>query len=328
VNIRKVWLKAEARRQYWQTIPLSALAWLGLTTFLSFSSIGLGIHLGDGLQWPFGWVLAEAVFFGIVMALSLAAILRHSRARFTVLPLVVLVIGVLPRITPAGFPLNKTLMGPGFEHLRRRLAIEGMLSSMAAAAGWATFAVFAGTQGAKHVRLRTELELAEKLQQTLAPPLAVGNAEYEIHGRSAPSSQMGGDLLDAVDDPSAGMAVYVADVAGHGIQAGVFMGMVKSSVRMALLKIGPLAGLLGDLNRIVFEVKTAPATYVTFACLRCGETGKVEYSIAGSRPILHYSAQFKTTTPLVMEQFPLGLFGNATSQSRVVEIQPGTSWRC
>jgi hypothetical protein len=134
VNIRKVWLKAEARRQYWQTIPLSALAWLGLTTFLSFSSIGLGIHLGDGLQWPFGWVLAEAVFFGIVMALSLAAILRHSRARFTVLPLVVLVIGVLPRITPAGFPSNKTLMGPGFEHLRRRLAIEGMLSSMAAAA--------------------------------------------------------------------------------------------------------------------------------------------------------------------------------------------------
>lgn len=69
---------------------------------------------------------------------------------------------------------------------------------------------------------------------------------------------MGGDLLDAVDD-LAGMAVYVADVAGHGIQAGVFVGMV-SSVRTVLLRPGPLARLLGDLTRIVFKVKTTPAT--------------------------------------------------------------------
>jgi serine phosphatase RsbU (regulator of sigma subunit) len=133
---------------------------------------------------------------------------------------------------------------------------------------------------------------------------------------------MGGDLLDAVDDP-AGMAVYVADVAGHGIQAGVFMGMVKSSVRTALLRPGSLARLLDDLNRVVFDVKTTPATYVTFACLRCGENGRVEYSLAGSGPILHYRATSMITTQLAIEQFPLGLFSNATFQSGVVEIEPG-----
>jgi hypothetical protein len=228
-----------------------------------------------------------------------------------------------PRMTPVGFQLNKTLMGPGFGYIRWRLAIDGTLSSSGAAAGWASFAIFAGTQGAKHVRMRTELELAEKLQQTLAPPLAARNAGHEIHGWSRPSSQMGGDLLDAVEDPCAGPAVYVADVAGHGIQAGVFMGWSRGASGLALLKVGPLAGLLGDLNRVVFEVKTTPVTYVTFACLRCGESGKVEYSLAGSGPILHYCAQFKTTTPLEMEQFPLGLFGNSKFQSRVVEIQPG-----
>lgn len=323
MNIKEAWLKTEERRQYWQTIPLSALVWLGLTAFLSFASIGLGNDLGNGLQWPFGWVLAEAVVIGIVMALSLVAIFRNPKVRFIVMPLVVLVLVVLPRITQAGFPLNKTLMGPGFEYIRWRLAIDGRLLTSAAMAGWVSFVIFAGTQGVKHVRLSTELELAEKLQQTLAPPLAARNAGYEIHGKSAPSSQMGGDLLDAVDDHSAGLAVYVADVAGHGIQAGVLMGMVKSSVRMALLRSGPLAGLLGDLNRVVFEVRTTPATYVTFACLRYGENGKVEYSLAGSGPILHYCAQLKTTTQLAMEQFPLGLFGNATFQIRIVEIQPG-----
>jgi serine phosphatase RsbU (regulator of sigma subunit) len=170
--------------------------------------------------------------------------------------------------------------------------------------------------------VRTELELAEKLQQTLAPPLALRNASFEIHGRSAPSSQMGGDLLDALDDGEA-LACYVADVAGHGIQAGVFMGMVKSAVRTALLRPGPLENLLADLNRVLIGIKGDSATYVTFACLRCHAGGKIEYSLAGSGPILHYHAQSKTTSQLAMEQFPLGLFATATFHSGLVEIEPG-----
>jgi serine phosphatase RsbU (regulator of sigma subunit) len=164
--------------------------------------------------------------------------------------------------------------------------------------------------------------LAEKLQQTLAPPLAASKAGHEIHGMSVPSSQMGGDLLDAVDDHGA-IACYVADVAGHGIHAGVFMGIVKSSARTALLRPVPLAGFLADLNRVLFDIKAGSATYATFACVRCGEGGKVEYSLAGNGPILHYRALSKATAQLAMEQFPLGLFANATFQSGLVEIDPG-----
>jgi serine phosphatase RsbU (regulator of sigma subunit) len=101
------------------------------------------------------------------------------------------------------------------------------------------------------------------------------------------------------------------------------MGMVKSSVHTALLRRGPLAELLGDLNRVIFEVKTTPATYVTFACLRCGQGGRVEYSLAGSGPILHYRARLKTTGQLAMEQFPLGLFAKAAFVSGAVQIEAG-----
>jgi serine phosphatase RsbU (regulator of sigma subunit) len=90
-----------------------------------------------------------------------------------------------------------------------------------------------------------------------------------------------------------------------------------------LLKVAPLAALLGDLNRVFFDLKITPATYVTFACLRCSESGNVEYSLAGCGPILHYCAQLKTTAQLAMEQFPLGLFTHAAFQSGIVEIQPG-----
>jgi hypothetical protein len=315
------WTGSEERRRYWQSLPLSAFAWIALTSFLTFASVGLAANLVDGLQWPFWWVLVKSAFFGAITALSFATALRNPKARFLILIPVFVLLVVLPKIQ-SGLPANKLLMGPGFEDVRWRLATAGMLSSAAAAIGYAVFVIFAGTQGVKHIRVRTELELAEKLQQTLAPPLAVRNPAYEIIGRSVPSSQMGGDLLDAVDDRGA-MACYVADVAGHGIQAGVFMGMVKSSARTALLRPKPLEELLADLNRVLFDVKAGSATYVTFACLRCAEGGKVEYALAGNGPILHYHFRERSLSQLGMEQFPLGLFANATFVSGIVEVEPG-----
>jgi len=50
---------------------------------------------------------------------------------------------------------------------------------------------------------------------------------------------------------------------------------------------------------------------------------KVEYTLAGERPILHYHARPKTVSHLAMEQFPLGLFANATFENGVAEVEPG-----
>lgn len=63
--------------------------------------------------------------------------------------------------------------------------------------------------------------------------------------------------------------------------------------------------------------------YVTFACVRCGDGGNVEYSLAGNGPILHYHAGSKSVSRLAMEQFPLGMFGDATFQSCPVNVEPG-----
>jgi hypothetical protein len=294
---------------------------MALTSFLTCASVELAMNVVDGLQWPFWWVLTKTAVFSAITALFFATILRNPKARFLILIPLCVVLVVLPKIQSA-LPADKMLMGPGFDYLRWRLGMDAGLSGAAAIIGWMVLVLFAGTQGVKHVRVSTELELAEKLQQTLAPPLTARNPAYEILGRSLPSSQMGGDLLDAVDNRGA-MICYIADVAGHGIQAGVFMGMVKSSVRTALLRPRPLEELLADLNRVLFDVKGASPTYVTFACLRCGEGGKVEYTLAGNGPILHYHAHQRSVSQLGMEQFPLGLFANATFQSGLVTVEPG-----
>src|SRR5579872_6385608 len=315
------WFRGKERLQYWRTVPLLPFAWIVLAASLTLFSIELiNSDLQNALQWPFWWALTYSASLGVLAALALVAI-RNRKVLFVIAPAIALLISVTPKIV-SGFQLSTTLMGPGFEHVRRRLAMDGGLSVAAAMTGYVIFFLFMGTQGVRHVRVRTELELAERVQQTLAPPLAISGAGYEIHGKSAPSSQMGGDLLDAVYDGEA-MACYVSDVAGHGIQAGVFMGMVKSAARTALLRPGSLEALLADLNRVLFELKAGSATYVTFACVRCHDGGKVEYSLAGNGPILHYHAGLKTTSQLAMEQFPLGLFAHSTFQSCMIKVEPG-----
>ena len=295
--------------------------WIVLAASLTLFSIELiNTDLQSALQWPFWWALTYSASLGVLAAMALVAI-RNRKLLFVIAPAIALLLTLTPKIV-SSFQLSTTLMGPGFEYVRWRLAMDGALSIATAIAGYVIFFLFMGTQGVRHVRVRTELELAEKVQQTLAPPLAFSRAGYEIQGKSAPSSQMGGDLLDAVHDGEA-MACYVGDVAGHGIQAGVFMGMVKSAARTALLRPGSLEALLSDLNRVLFEVKAGSATYVTFACVRCGDGGKVEYSLAGNGPILHYHAGSKTISQLAMEQFPLGLFARATFQSCFVQVEPG-----
>jgi hypothetical protein len=278
--------------RYWRSLPLSGLATVLLAMGLTNASIAFTLDVTNALQGPLWFVLATAVLLGVWTVVLGFTAMRRPNALLVVFLAVILLSFGLRTIGPR-FPLNQTLMNPSLEAIRSRLAMDGNLSILLMLGGLLIFLNFVVTQGVKHVRVRTELELAEKLQQTLAPPLAARNAGYEIQGKSAPSSQMGGDLLDAVDDGK-GMACYVADVAGHGIQAGVFMGMVKSSARTALLGPGPLKDFLADLNHVLFDIKGASATYVTFACLRCGEGGKVEYSLAGNGPILHYHAPSKT----------------------------------
>ena len=303
------------------SLPAPAFRRLMLAVFFSMGSAIICTDLMDSLQRPLWWTLTRACVIGVLTAASLAVAGRGRRALLIALPMVILII-TATLVTARSLPPNRLLFEPGLEQLRKRLALEGALSVLGMSLGYAIFLRTIGTEVSRHIRTRAELVLAEQVQQSLAPPLALANAGYEIDGRSIPSSQMGGDLLDAVEGDG-NIACYIADVAGHGIQAGVLMAMVKSSVRTALMKAHSMSDLMCELNQVLAGVKTGPAAYVAFTCARCLEGGVVEYSIAGAGPILHYDAQSQKVETLAMEQFPLGLFANAKFESRRLQTRPG-----
>src|SRR5580704_19023588 len=103
------WIGSEERRRYWRSLPLSALAWMALTSFLTFASVGLATNMVDGLQWPFWWELAKAAFFGAITALSFVTFLLNPKSRFLFAICAFVFLVVLAKIQ-AGFPANKMLM--------------------------------------------------------------------------------------------------------------------------------------------------------------------------------------------------------------------------
>ncbi len=176
---------------------------------------------------------------------------------------------------------------------------------------YSCFIWFTRSQASSAFRLQNELDLAHGIQRTLVPPIHLSHGGYDLNGMSLPSDKVGGDLVDVVVLPKGGIVAYVADVSGHGLQAGILMGMVKTAARTILLEefTDPkvlLNALCDRLNRALPGVKE-PHMYCTLAAIHLGDDGTVHYALAGHPAILHYAAADHSVSQLWCNEFPVGL---------------------
>ena len=171
------------------------------------------------------------------------------------------------------------------------------------------------------VKARSGLVLARAIQNTLVPSVAYKDAHVEAYGQTIPREDFGGDLVDLV---AAGRDIiaYVADVSGHGLPAGVLMGMVKTAVRYGLHLGQNLPVLLDSLNRVLPGVKE-PNMYATLAGLRFDGSNEAEYITAGHVPLLQYRRRQRDVVRCSMAQFPLGLFEAAGYVSKRARYEAG-----
>jgi serine phosphatase RsbU (regulator of sigma subunit) len=160
-----------------------------------------------------------------------------------------------------------------------------------------------------------------EIQNTLVPTIVYTGPRLEAFGQSIPKEDMGGDLADLVID-GRDVTAYVADVSGHGMRAGVLMGMIKTAVRYGLLLGRPMAKLLDDVNRVLPSVK-APNMFATLAALRFDASNEVEYISAGHVPLLHYQRRSGAVVRYATSQFPLGMFAGAGYVPQRIRYQPG-----
>lgn len=212
--------------------------------------------------------------------------------------------------------------GDGLLEKWRLLILAGM-SAISVVIGYVYTLMYVRGVTAKAATASAELDMAKQIHERVVPPVEKDFGIAEVYGKSHPSSEMGGDLLDVTLREDL-LDVYLADVSGHGVKAGLVMGMVKSAIRMRQRSTPSLDVLVSDLNAVLADLMMADM-FATMACVRVSRVAgsvQAEYALAGHWPILHVSAQGQLTE-LPNEHLPLGVDSNELFQSGVVKLGSG-----
>ena len=198
----------------------------------------------------------------------------------------------------------------------------GLAVVAAIALGYVLFVVFINGQGRTTLRLLTEMALAHQIHVSLVPALEHSDGRFAVDGLSSASTEMGGDLVDMVDH-DATTDLVLADVSGHGVKAGVVMGMVKSAIRMGLREDRDLPRLACDLNEVLDQT-TSPEMYATMVLLRLHHAERrLELLLAGHSQVLHHRRGASAASRIGEGGFPVGLMGGRDYASVSVAVEPG-----
>lgn len=320
------WLNSRPKRwEHLKGVPLIHIAPLLLAIFLLFSVLGFYNDLMDGGTEPYLVALASAIFGGLMAVAWLLVLTR--------LPVYWLFITLLVQIGGSRLFTQFSHWMRNALHLRHLDPRSGVRFSAVAillctVTSYALFVHYIRRIGNETLRYKTQLELAHAIQKTLVPLISQRTARFEIYGISQPSEKVGGDLVDALTLASGDTVAYVADIAGHGLPAGILMGMLKTATRTALRDQGAgegaatLSMLMERLDLVLPEVKEAHM-YATFTALRLNADGRCFYGSAASPPVLHWHALERTVQRIEEEQFPLGLLPVGAFPARELLMDPG-----
>jgi Stage II sporulation protein E (SpoIIE) len=299
---------------YWRMLPLSRMKMFVAGYFFVGAAGGFAIDLlqlnasrvGGGFFWP------------VLVGTGATALRTAAIKRVRVIPFLFLLVVLTAWLGYRASHVSTPLPVPVTVHRRVLFDAIGILIGIAFGTRFLLF--FAGTEGVASVRMQTELSLAHGIQETLVPTVSFQNASFALYGKSIPSTEMGGDLIDLIESDG-GLVAYVADISGHGLPAGQLMGMLKTAMRLAVrFRQMPVAAL-ESVDRVLPDLKE-PEMFATLALLRFDGSSEAEYALAGHPPILHYRHGSRDTARLSMEQLPLGLFPGGQYASKRVVYSP------
>ena len=188
--------------------------------------------------------------------------------------------------------------------------------------GYVLFIVFIGGQGRQVLRLQGEMWLARSIHEALVPDIEVDDGPVEVLAISVPSTEMGGDLVDHDVRADGRVDAVLADVSGHGVRAGVVMGMVKSALRTHWTGEQPPDRVVASVSDVL-EQLTPSDVFVTGVFLRLDASGaRAEAVLAGHHPMVVVRAD--GAVELVdNESLPMGVIDGESYVLRTVDLAPG-----
>ena len=296
----------------WKQLPRRSLVLFGCGVFGLFASLGFIIGSRSNPIANLSFALLNGI---LAVVWAVAGTRKLIKVLVILLPLQIIANASLS----IAFDKLTTFYSPDASTLKHLTALNAAAAIALIVAGYAFFLSFFRVEAGRYFATMTEMRLAGEIHRSLVPEIRIFDRPFEFYGRSWPSGEVGGDLVDVIRSDW-GWLAYVADVSGHGVPAGVLMTMMKSAARTRLAAVGP-DHFLPALNDVLLPL-SEPNMYVTIAFLGYS-AGALHFATAGHPPILHYCHASRGVEERSNENFPVALLGNAEFEVSQVRIEPG-----
>jgi len=138
--------------------------------------------------------------------------------------------------------------------------------------------------------LQDEFLKAREIQLSLLPDYEVSMANFEVFGKSAPATLVGGDAYDYFRIGEDSLGIAVLDAVGHGLPAALQARDAITGLRMAMYSKLKIEFMMDLLNKVIHKSNLSSRFVSLFYC-ELEDYGHLVYTNAG-----HPSPLFVTQT--------------------------------
>lgn len=135
-------------------------------------------------------------------------------------------------------------------------------------------------------RIKTELDIAKRIQQANLPTESLENDYYLVDGYSRPAKEVGGDFFDYYKIDDENVALVVGDASGKGVPAALLATITQTLIKQLLQHDTSLNRVLYQLNNQLFEHNAMTMFITLWIGIFNTKTKTLTFSNAGHNPPL------------------------------------------
>ncbi len=140
-------------------------------------------------------------------------------------------------------------------------------------------------EAAQKERLNAEVDIAREVQERLFPQELPPVEGIDYFGACRPALGVGGDYYDFLALPGGKFGIAIGDISGKGIGASLMMASLQASLRGQSIHFkDDLAGLMSQINALVYEASTSNRYATFFYSQYDPKTRKLSYVNGGHNP--------------------------------------------
>lgn len=174
-------------------------------------------------------------------------------------------------------------------------------------------------------RIQSELNLASDIQASLLPrlfPAFPDRPEFDIYASMDPAKEVGGDFYDFFFIDRNNLCFLIADVAGKGVPAALYMMVAKTLLKSEGQRLGEPDRILSYVNNVLAADNDSCMFATVFCAILHIGSGELRYANAGHNPPLVMDS--RGIRYLVLKPgFVLGPMEDTAYETERLTLQPG-----